>query len=316
MKLGIALGAGGAKGFAHVGVLNVFQEAGIVFDTVSGTSIGALVGAFYAEDRIKHLEKEIKKIKRWGIPGLLTPAFSTKGIFSGGGIQRFLSHEFGEKRIEDLKKRYSAVCVDLRNSQVVTFTEGDLVQAIRASMAIPGFFTPIINGKQLLVDGGTLEPLPVRAARESGSDIVVAIDLISKSCERTYDDDIVSGLMEVTELTGLRKLSEYIVSFAKESFLKGMGVKKHNRKSSNHGMVSILQRSFLVNQRQMISYCLERYPAEIVIKPDLTEVGVFDYHRAEEIIEIGRESAESVLPELKDLLKRTVSSTASFLRES
>jgi NTE family protein len=173
MKLGIALSGGGAKGFAHIGVLSALEKAGIEFSAVSGTSMGAFVGAFYAADKLGDLQQGAVGIKFRDIPLLLSPTLSKKGFMSGKKIIKFLKGSLANEKIEELSKKYAAVCADLNNGEIVTFTEGDLISAVCASMAIPGLFIPVVFNNKLLVDGGILEPLPVRAVRELGSDFVV-----------------------------------------------------------------------------------------------------------------------------------------------
>ncbi|MCB0360545.1 MAG: patatin-like phospholipase family protein, partial [Bdellovibrionales bacterium] len=184
MKLGIALGGGGARGFSHIGVLKSLARAGIQFDVVTGTSIGALVGALYANNKLTQLEEQSKRIRFFDVPLLLSPTVSLSGMFSGRRAMELLAEFVDVETIEDLPVPYAAVACDLYSGEIVSFTSGSLQQAVRASIAIPGVFTPVRSGRRLLIDGGTLEPVPVQAARALGADIVVAIDLFGNRSAR------------------------------------------------------------------------------------------------------------------------------------
>ena len=304
MKLGIALSGGGAKGFAHIGVLTVLQEAGIEFSAVSGTSMGAFVGAFYAAGKLGDLQQGAVGIKLRDIPLLLSPTLSKKGFVSGKKILKFLEESLEKEKIEELSKRYAAVCADLSNGDVVIFTEGDLISAVRASIAIPGLFIPVVFNNKLLVDGGILEPLPVRAVRELGSDFVVGVDVITGSIDypgvfRKKND---SDSKSVN--SGLNSIYEIIKSFAKTDTNKLIDEKNIKYVFDKLSVFSILKRSILLNQKQLISHVLQRFPVEFLIRPDLTGVGVSDFHRAEEIIEIGKNAAEKIKKELKDTINK------------
>ena len=177
MKLGIAFGGGGAKGFAHLGVMKVLADAGIEFDCISGTSIGAIVGAAYANQKLEVLEQIARSIRLHHIPGLFSPTLSRKGFFSGRKAVAVFLEAIGIELIEDLPKPFVAISADINREQIVVFRKGSLADALRASMSLPGVFVPVPQGDQLLVDGGTLEPVPVQAALDLGSERVLAIDL-------------------------------------------------------------------------------------------------------------------------------------------
>jgi NTE family protein len=304
MKLGIALSGGGAKGFAHIGVLSVLEKAGIDFSAVSGTSMGAFVGAFYAADKLGDLQQGAVGIKLRDIPLLLSPTLSKKGFMTGKKIIRFLKKSLEKEKIEELSKKYAAVCADLNNGEVITFTEGDLISAVRASIAIPGLFIPVVLNNKLLVDGGILEPLPVRAVRELGSDFVVGVDVITGSIDRpgVHRKRNDSDSMNVD--SGLSSIYEINKSFAKTDKNKSIDEKDIKHIFDKLSVVSILKRSILINQKQLISHVLERFPVDFLIRPDLTGVGVSDFHRAEHIIEIGKNEAEKIKKGLKDIINQ------------
>jgi NTE family protein len=304
MKLGIALSGGGAKGFAHIGVLSVLEKAGIEFSAVSGTSMGAFVGAFYAANKLGELEQGAVGIKLRGVPLLLSPTLSKKGFVSGKKIMNFLEQSLKKEKIEELGKRYAAVSSDLINGDVVTFTKGDLISAVRASIAIPGFFIPVMFDNKLLVDGGILEPLPVRAARELGSDFVVGVDVITGSIDYPGVHRKKNYLDSMSIDSDLNPEIETIKSIENIEENKLIGEEDIKYAFDSLSVFSVLKRTILLNQKQLISHVLESFPVDFLITPDLRGVGVSDFHRAGHIIEIGRKEAEKVKNQLKDIISR------------
>lgn len=197
MKIGIALGGGGAKGFAHLGVLRVLKDAGIDCDIVAGTSIGALVGAIYASGNIERFEEYAKKINRAELALRLGPGWPSQGLFNGNYVEKVLKDFVPEKYIEELNKPFAAVCVDLKKAQIITFKEGDIGTAVKASASIPGLFKPVIYKDMVLMDGGVLESVPVAAARELGAQAVIAVDLLA---DLSYSPDHEKGFYSIVEL--------------------------------------------------------------------------------------------------------------------
>ena len=257
MKIGLALGGGGAKGFAHLGVMEVLTEAGIEFDVVAGTSIGALIGAVYVSGNIDKIQRFAVNIGITDIPFLLGPTWPKGGLFSGSYVDKLIDKFINIENIEDLKKPFAAVCVDLNKAEVVTFTTGNLKRAIRASTSIPGLFKPVIFEDKLLVDGGVLESVPDQAVRDLGADFIVAVDLLSDLSDSS-------------------------------SFKKG----------GNPSIVEVVQRSSILAQRKITEYKFKESPPDILIQPPLSDVKVMDFHNGKSVIEIGRETAQKVLPEL------------------
>jgi len=257
MKLGLALGGGGAKGFAHLGILEVLTEAGIEFDIVAGTSIGAFIGAVYVSDKLEELKNYAVNIGITDIPFLLGPTWPQGGLFSGKVLGKLIDEYIHIENIEDLKKPFATVCIDLNSGEVVTFTEGNLKRAVRASTSIPGLFKPVLFEGKLLVDGGVLESVPDQAVRDLGADFIVAIDLLS-------------------DLSG------------NQTFNNG----------KPPSIVEVVQRSSILAQRKITELKFKERPPEIVISPPLSHIKVMDFHNGKAIVEIGREAAKKVLPEL------------------
>ena len=177
-RIGLALGSGGARGWAHVGVLRRLQEMNVPIDCVAGTSIGAIMGAVFAANRLEVLEDLSHRLDWRRVATLFVEVnFPRAGLLTGKRIQHLLQEIIRVQRIEDLSIPFAAVAANLHTGEPVVFTRGDVVDAIRASIAIPGIFVPALHEGQYLVDGGTINPVPVDVVASMGADIVIAVDV-------------------------------------------------------------------------------------------------------------------------------------------
>jgi len=295
MKIGLALGGGGAKGFAHLGVIKTLEDAGLKADVVAGTSVGALVGAVYAAGNLALLEQEALAITITDIPRLLSPAWSLSGFFSGKNVLEVLSEIIDVENIEELKIPFAAASADLFTAERVIHTSGALHQAIRSSISIPGIFTPAFCGDRLLIDGGTLEPLPVEPARRLGADFVIAVDLFGKQCEAPAEENAPEAKVASSLQTAL-------------SYLRQAAAKLPWSSSTVNGkplptIVEVIERTLAVSQRELTCLRLKEHPAEILIQPDTRGVGLLDFHRGAAVMEQGVRAAKEALPEIKAALE-------------
>ncbi len=192
LKLGLALGGGAARGFAHVGVIQVLEEAGIKPHLVVGTSAGSMVAAFYASGRngaqLQRLSETMEEatLTDWNLP------LTSRGLIRGDGLARYVSQVTGNKRIEDTPMPLGIVATDLHSGQGVLFQRGDIATAVRASSAVPAMFDPVRIAGHDYVDGGLVSPVPVRYARQMGADVVLAVDISS-----TPESNKASGMLQV-----------------------------------------------------------------------------------------------------------------------
>jgi NTE family protein len=203
-KIGLALSGGGARGFAHVGVLKVLAEHEIPIDYISGTSIGSFVGgAFAAGMTASEIEAMAQRV---GWRHVTRPSFSPRALLSNAPMSRYIRRYFPVTRFEDLKIPFTAVACDLVSGKEVRLrAAGDLISAIRASCAVPAVFLPITNGdKRLLVDGGIAAPVPVDAVREMGAEVVIAVDLLSSGIPFRRAPQTALGILFSSAMTLLR----------------------------------------------------------------------------------------------------------------
>ena len=176
-EVGLALGSGAARGWAHIGVIRAIHEAGIKVDYVAGTSIGALVGAAFASGNIDALESFVKRLDWKGAMSLLDLGLPRSGLLDGKKVTASIRERVDPGDVEDLPIPFCAVATNLVDGSEVRMDKGDLVEAIRASISIAGVFTPVRKGDMLLVDGGILNPVPAGVARDMGARYVIAVDV-------------------------------------------------------------------------------------------------------------------------------------------
>jgi NTE family protein len=211
-KIGLALGGGAARGFAHVGVIAALEEAGIKVDVVVGTSAGSLVGAIYASGKNAAqlqdiaLKMEEAEITDWTLP------FFSRGILRGEALSNYVNRQVNNKLIESLPIPLGIVATDLRSGQGVLFQRGDTGQAVRASSSVPSVFNPVKIGEREYVDGGLVAPVPVRFAKQMGAELIIAVD-ISAAPEGNAADGIVAVLLQTFAIMG-KSINEYALQGA------------------------------------------------------------------------------------------------------
>ena len=298
MKLGIALGGGGAKGFAHIGVLKTLHKHGIKVDIVAGTSIGSLVGAVYAANKLKELEHQTLKFRLTDIPILLSPTWSSSGFFSGKNALELMMKVINVASIEELEKPFGAVSVDLVSGEPVTFSSGNLRHALRSSIAIPGLFTPVRHNNMILVDGGLLNPVPVNVAKALGATKVIAVDLFGERQlirkKRLSPVDLFP--LELTSaLNYFRSIPEMIFKIQQPEIAD-----KEATLSLN--LIEVIENTLAVTQQAITKSNLAECQPDVLIRPSLNSIGLLDFHRAEYGIKLGTQAAEKLIPEIKKLL--------------
>lgn len=300
MKIGLALGGGGAKGYSHIGVIKELLRSGMNIDIVTGTSIGAFIGAVYAGGQLDELEKFVNKITFGKLPKILSPAFSRLGLLSGDYAKKLIDELLDVKNIENLPTPLGVIATDINSGECVNFTSGSIKDAIRASIAIPGLVTPVLIGEKFLVDGGATEPVPVEAAREMGADIVIAVDLITGFKPFSEDRGTRGMLEDMPFKAGIENISDYIKSVGESLYLF------QNRDRSvfaNKTVFDILQRISVVTQATLIDKSFKLNPPDIIIRPDVAEIGILDFHKAKKGISVGEKAAEKSMKEIKELIR-------------
>lgn len=296
--IGLALGGGGARGFAHIGVIRALIAHGIKPDVIVGTSIGAVVGGCYAAGRMDMLEDWALGLTKRGILGYLDVSLSGSGLIGGGRLADRLAEGLGPVRIEELPVRFCTITTEIGTGHEIWLTRGKLADAMRASYALPGIFPPVALDGRWLVDGALVNPVPVSAARVFGARLVIAINLNSDILGRSITmagespDGSTSTEQPERPRRGLRAF------FGSERALKRQFVGGQRRPSIPTVMVD----AFNIMQDRITRARLAGDPPDVTINPRLGHVGWFDFHRGEEAIEAGSRAAERSFNEIDEAM--------------
>jgi NTE family protein len=299
VRIGLALGGGAARGWAHIGVLRALNEAGIEPDIIAGTSIGAVVGGCYYAGILDNLEAFARGLTRRRVFGLLDLNFTGSGLISGNRLSKLLATELGDKRIEDLPRRFVCVATELSTGHEIWMSHGNIVEAMRASYALPGIFQPVKVGNRWLVDGALVNPIPVSVCRALGANLVIAVNLSSDIFGRgtvvqddgPYDEpdeaptvDVGNGVVSGTDARKI--LRRQLVGGA----------------SGPPGISSVMVEAFNIIQDRIARSRLAGDPPDLTINPKLGRVGLFEFHRAAEAIDAGHQVGKRVVAEIRDNL--------------
>ena len=297
-RVGLALGGGSARGWAHIGVIRALQDAGVEPDIVCGTSIGSLVGAAYAAGELDELEAWVKSLTWQTVVGLLDFTI-TAGLIKGIRLIDFFRSHFSDNEIEELQKPFGAVATELATGREIWLREGKVLDAVRASIALPGLFTPVQRNGRLIVDGGLVNPVPVSLARAMGADIVIAVDLSADLMGRKLRKPLPAA-------TPPRKPGKVA------SHLSTMLAKLQRGKEKDDeakpavaipSMLDVMATSINIMQERITRSRLAGEPADVVIQPRLGQMALMDFHRAAPAINEGVRATEQALPQLLYLLQ-------------
>lgn len=333
-KIGLALGSGGARGWAHIGAIRALEKAGIKIDYIAGTSIGAFVGGIYAVNQLKELESFVKEIDWKTIVSLLDVEFPTRGLLDGDKIYDLIYSHVLDCNLEETNIPFHCVATNLLTQKVVVLKTGSMVDAIRASISIPGVFTPFQREDSYLVDGGVINPVPVDIAKAMGSDIVIAINLNypyslppepSETKEedeeiKAQDEEILSAIKaseeskettdEETQATRIEFLNNLKSRY--ETMQETLAEKVNNwlpeqeeEQSPTPNIFDVIGTAINIMEQQVTQINLQVHEPDILLQPRLSQYGIFDFHEAEALIQEGYRCAEEALPEIKQKLSHS-----------
>ena len=288
--IGLALGGGAARGFAHIGVIRTLEAHGIVPDVIVGTSIGAVVGGCYAAKEMDNLDKWARTLTVRGVLGYLDISLSGSGLIGGGHLAAQLEGGLKESRVEDLPIRFAAIATEFNTGHEIWLTRGRLSDALRASYSLPGIFPPVLIGGRWLVDGALVNPVPVSAARALGARLVIAVNLNSDLFGRgtiiaNHGPDENETAPEPAKVNGFRRM------FSGERSLRRQFFGRRGRP----GLPTVMVEAFNVMQDRITRARLAGDPPDVLISPRLGGIGWFDFHRAAEAVEIGNEATTKAL---------------------
>lgn len=267
-KIGLALGGGAGLGWSHIGVLRFLQEREIAVHMVSGTSIGAIVGACVAAGRLDHLEELARSIRLKNVISFSDPSFKRGSVLGARKIDKIFHEHLGEQNIEDLPIPFAAIASDLYTGERVVLDKGSLVTAVKASSAVPGMLPSVPLGDWLLADGGMTDPIPTKAAWDLGAEVVIAVDLQGDYAGRARR----MGLEQGTKLK------------------RGSAAK-------------IARSSLFMTLTNLGQQVMRHNPASVVVTPLAGHIEMADFTKAHELIDIGYAAAEKSYPQIDAVIK-------------
>jgi len=285
------LGSGAARGWAHIGVLRALSDEGVRPDLIAGCSIGALVGASFAAGRLDQLETWALALDWKSMLGLLDIRLRG-GFIKGERIADFFREQFVEREFSELAIPFAAVATDVTSGQEIWLREGKISDAVRASIAVPGLFRPVLRENRYLVDGGVVNPVPVSLCRAMGADIVIAVDvgsdIVGRHARRKREDSN-------TQTGRYRLLGKLFPS-------RDDAAAEEGKTGAPPSMLEALMGSIDVMQVRIARSRLAGEPPDVLLTPRLAHLGSLDYHRAEIAIAEGREAVARMLPAIRDVL--------------
>ncbi len=290
-RIGIALGSGSARGWAHIGVLKALEAAGVRPTVVCGTSIGALVGAAYASDRLAELEEWVLDLDLWAMLRLIDPRRG--GVMEGERLMRAFTERVADVPIESLPKVFGAVATDLVSGREVWLHKGSLGDAVRASIALPGLFKPVRLEGHWLADGGLVDPVPVSLCRALGAERVIAVNL---------NGDIVGRhFQRRTRRTRAAELLEQIS--ARFQLGKGVGATEDRSPTEeNFGLFDVMAGAMNIMQDRITRSRMAGDPPDLLLAPRLAHLALMDFDRAAEAIAAGETCVRNYRAALRDVL--------------
>ncbi len=279
--IGLALGGGAARGLAHIGILRTLLAHGIVPNVVVGTSIGAVVGGAYAAGQLDTLEEWARGLQPRNILGYLDIRLNGSGLIGGDRLASQLEAAVGPTLIEDLPLKFATVATEVRTGHEIWLTRGRMVDAMRASYALPGIFSPVMVGDRWLVDGALVNPVPVSAARALGAEIVIAANLSSDIFSTTiYSHGPTAAAPEAAPAPSKRGFGRL---FSAERTMK----REFFGSAGRPGISSVMVDAFNIMQDRITRARLAGDPPDLLITPRVGQIGWFDFHRAEDLIAHG-----------------------------
>ena len=308
-RLGLALGGGVGRGWTHIGVIRALIEAGLKPDVIAGTSIGAVVGGCYAAGKLDALEAWARSLTAIGVMRMMDFRMRQPSMIGGRRLERRLRENLGDARVEALPMPFAAITTDLLTGHEVWRNRGDLVDAIRASYALPGVFPPIPYRHRLLIDGGIVNPVPVSACRALGADVVIAVslhtDLAGQARRRSQGGKAIPGYEMLDSVGALEKT-------APMGAISGIVNRVFRRDPSSPSLFGVMFSTLQIVTERMSRARLAADPPDVLLMPPLGHISMVEFHRAEEMIAIGRHVMRDALDDVHLALEQAGESNDNF----
>ncbi|MGD2119432.1 MAG: patatin-like phospholipase RssA [Chromatiales bacterium] len=290
-KIGLALGSGAARGWAHIGIIRALAEIGIRPDIVCGTSVGSLVGASYVSGKLDKLERWVCSLSRMETVRFFEIKWSFNGFVNNDKFDAFMQKYVADsdEHIESMSQQFAAVSTDLETGREVWFTEGSMLQAVWASIALPGLFPAVRSHESWLVDGGLVNPVPVSVCRALGADLVIAVnlngDIVGRHIERQDDKSTKNNLGS--------SISDFLREYTGSIFPM---TEEHERPP---GLFDAIAGSINITQDRITRSRMAGDPPDLMLSPKLANIGLLEFYRAQEAIDEGKNCVQCMLPEIR-----------------
>jgi len=305
-KIGLALGAGAARGFAHIGVLKVLDEEKIPIDFIAGTSIGALIGAIYASGiSAREFEELVLNLDRRKTTSFFTPTLPYSGLVEGRRITEFMKSIIGNPNIEDLKIPFAGIATDVMSGREVIITKGSTIEAVRASISIPGIFTPCRYNGDFLVDGGLVNPVPVDCVREMGADFIIAVNILPSpgrevhKLRMKYEEKktLTSHITSEIVNTRLSQFLRPVKNVVENPFVTLTGKLKTIQETPS--IFTVILQTIAIAENQILNLQLKSSKPDILIEPRVGFIKPLEFYRGKEGIVKGEDAAKQLLSRLR-----------------
>jgi NTE family protein len=304
-KIGIALGSGSARGWSHIGVIRSLLQAGIPIDIACGASIGALVAGSFAAGSLDPLDRWVRKLSWSNIIGFMDVMIPRSGLIEGDRLTDYLRQNVADPRIESLSLPFAAVATELKTGREVWLSDGSLMDVIRASISLPGIFTPCQREGQWLMDGGLVNPVPVSLCRAMGADIVIAVNLNSdimgkpRLCRIA---DPPNGIKSEENPKTTKKWAVFLDQAAQQGNLSLFRQLFQEQPGRGPSIFDVLTASIKIMQDRITRERLAADPPDILVVPKLAHIGLMEFNRAAESIDEGKRAMDLMIPMLRDLM--------------
>lgn len=304
-RIGLALGSGAARGWSHIGVLQELEARRVPIDIIAGCSIGAVVGGCYAAGRLAALENFARALTKRRVFSLMDLSFSGAGMLAGGKLRDELSRELEGRRIEDLPIVFASVATEIGAGHEVWLRKGDLVQAIRASYAMPGIFEPLCIENRWLFDGALVNPVPVTLCRALGAELVIAVNLVGDAAYRgaLIADAAAMSVANAEPREDHRDKAPPEHPSPPKHAPEARVLSRQFGRAANGapGIAAAMLDAFNITQDRIARSRLAGDPPDVLICARLSKIGFFDFHRADELIALGREAARRALNDITEI---------------
>ena len=288
----LVLGSGGARGYAHIGVIESLEAKGYEIKAISGSSMGALIGGLYAAGKLDAYKEWVLSLDFIDTIKLVDVSFSDGGMVNIDSVYKKIEELIGDIKIEELPFTYMAVASDIKNHKKIWFKEGKLIDAIRASIAIPTVFSPVVKNDMILVDGGVMDPLPVDSVSSLDTEMSIAVNL-NANIENTYKIEV----PEKEDQEGDRLYTKAMKLLDKASEAIGKETSKNDevKEEKPIDVFYILNKSLDATQNIIVEYTLKEYQPDLIIEIPRDACESYEFDRAYEMIEIGKRATQKSL---------------------